>query len=152
MVHGLLYLKVLESTKYIQVLNIGISTSTPAEIQVQVLSNVYLKYLSTSTHVLGPISDFNTSMVVSVGEDATRVISRIEYDSETDKLVGFVLPCDQDGLPICDLFIATSFGTMESYFDNASLAKYAFVYVLFQDIMWMLTMMIKMMMMIMMKW
>lgn len=56
-------------------------------------------------------------MVVSVGEDATRVISRIEYDSESDKLVGFVLPCDEDGLPICDSFMAT-----------ASLAKYAFVY------------------------
>ena len=68
-------------------------------------------------------------MDVSVGEDATRVISRIEYDSETDKLVGFVLPCDRDGLPICDSFIATSFETMKSYFDNASLAKYAFVYV-----------------------
>ena len=67
-------------------------------------------------------------MDVSVGEDATRVISRIEYDSETDKLVGFVLPCDRDGL-ICDSFIATSFETMKSYFDNASLAKYAFVYV-----------------------
>ena len=79
--------------------------------------------------LLEHLKNFNASMVVSIGEDATRVISRIEYDSETDKLVGFVLPCDQDGLPICDSFIASSFETMEKYFENASLAKYAFVYV-----------------------
>ena len=79
--------------------------------------------------LLDQLKHFNASMVVSVGEDATRVISRIEYDSETDKLVGFVLPCDQDGLPICDSFVATSFETMEKYFHNACLAKYTFVYV-----------------------
>lgn len=39
-----------------------------------------------------------------------------------------MLPCDGDGLPICDSFIATSFETMEKYFENTSLAKYAFVY------------------------
>ena len=79
--------------------------------------------------LLEHLKNFNASMVVSIGEDATRVISKIEYDSETDKVVGFVLPCDQDGLPICDSFIATSFKAMEGYFNSASLAKYAFVYV-----------------------
>ena len=79
--------------------------------------------------LLEHLKNFNTSMVVSIEEDTTQVISRIEYDSETDKLVGFVLPCDQNGLPICDSFIASSFETMEKYFENASLAKYAFVFV-----------------------
>lgn len=33
----------------------------------------------------------------------------MQYDSETDKLVGFVLPTDGNGLSLCDSFIAVSF-------------------------------------------
>jgi len=74
------------------------------------------------------IKRFNACNAVSLGEDATRVISRIQYDSDSDRLVGFILPCDNKGLPICDAFIATSFDDMEGYFKKASLAKYAMVY------------------------
>jgi len=31
---------------------------------------------------------------VTISEDATRVISRVEYDQETIRMVGFVLPFD----------------------------------------------------------
>ena len=47
--------------------------------------------------------------VVSIGEDATRVIARVDYDNLTNRLMGFVLPCDTNGLPIADFFLATSF-------------------------------------------
>ena len=73
---------------------------------------------------------FNASKVVSLGEDSTRVASRVQYDSETNKLVGFVLPCNDTGLPICDSFLATSFSAMEASFKEGSLAKYAFVYMI----------------------
>ena len=39
-----------------------------------------------------------------VGEDATRVVSRVDYDVETDRLVGFVLPCTKDGCHAQTLF------------------------------------------------
>jgi len=39
-----------------------------------------------------------------VGEDATRVIGRVDYDSETDRCVGFVLPVNDHDLPITDSF------------------------------------------------
>ena len=55
-------------------------------------------------------------------------MSRIEYDAETDKLVGFVLPCDDKELPLCDLFLATPFAAMEGHFKSGSIAKYAIVY------------------------
>ena len=45
--------------------------------------------------------------IVSVGEDAKRVIARIDYNNQTNRLVGFVLPCENDGLPIADSFLAT---------------------------------------------
>ena len=65
---------------------------------------------------------------VSIGEDATRVIGRVDYDPETDRCVGFVLPVDENGLPLINSFQATSFSAIESMFKNNSVAKYAYVY------------------------
>ena len=67
-------------------------------------------------------------MVVAIGEDATRLISRVEYDNETNRLVGFVLSCDGRGLPLNDSIIAVSFEAIEQAFEVADVAKYAFVY------------------------
>ena len=66
--------------------------------------------------------------VVSIGEYATRVIARIEYDHQTNRLVGFVLPCDKNGLPLTDSFLATSFDSIEKAFKIGVFCKYAFVY------------------------
>lgn len=74
------------------------------------------------------LKSYGAASVIAIGEDATRVISRVEYDNETDRLVVFVLPCDFDGLPICDTFIAVSFEKIEESFRTGSVAKYAFVY------------------------
>ena len=52
---------------------------------------------------------FNCLKIVSLAEDATRVIRKVQYDAETNKPVGFMLPCDEDGLPLCDSFMATTF-------------------------------------------
>lgn len=40
------------------------------------------------------------------------------------RLVGFVLPCNDDGLPIQDALLAVSFESMEDSFRNGRLAKY----------------------------
>ena len=68
-----MYLKI-KVLKYVKVLTYGtlvISTSTPAGInkclsKVQVLSNVYLKCLSTSTHVLSPMPAMCYPFMLSV--------------------------------------------------------------------------------------
>lgn len=78
--------------------------------------------------LLEHLNAYSSPKVVAIGEDATRVISRVEYDNETDKLVGFVLPCDKDGLPLGDSFIAVTFASIEESFKKAEVAKYAFVY------------------------
>ena len=80
--------------------------------------------------LLEHLQSFKASKVVTLGEDSTRVVSRVQYDSETNKLVGFVLPCNDNGLPICDSFLAMSFKAMETSFKEGSLAKYAFVYMI----------------------
>lgn len=66
-----------------------------------------------------------SSQIISISEDATRIICRIEYDANGDKLVGFVLPVDENFLPITDSFHATSFEEIEHMFMNA---KFAYIY------------------------
>ena len=74
------------------------------------------------------ISQFQASRLIAISEDATRIISRVDYDVETDRCVGFVLPVNACGLPIVDSFLAVSFAAIEDMFKTASLAKYAYVY------------------------
>ena len=66
--------------------------------------------------LLKHIALYKVPKVISVGEDATRLISKVQYDSKTNRMVGFVLPCDNNGLPLTDTFLAIYFisanGTM----------------------------------------
>lgn len=66
--------------------------------------------------------------LISISEDATRIIRRIEYDENSNKLVGFVLPVDSNFLPITDSFLATSFEKIEHFFTNENRATFAYVY------------------------
>ena len=76
----------------------------------------------------GEFTFYELPKVVAIGEDATRLISRVEYDNETNRLVGFVLSCDERGLPLNDTFIEVSFEAIEQAFEVVDVAKYAFVY------------------------
>ena len=78
--------------------------------------------------LLAHIRDHKTSTMTSIGEDATRVIARVDYDCITDQCVGFVLPVDSDGLPLVDSFLAVSYKVIEDMFHSAAKAKYAYVY------------------------
>lgn len=80
------------------------------------------------------LKSYKAPMVVSIGEDATRLISRVEYDSVTNCLVGFVLPVDDHGIPKCDRFVASSFETIEEAFDVGTKSKFAFLYYMAQPV------------------
>ena len=74
------------------------------------------------------LSQYNAPQVVAIGEDVTRVIARVEYDNETNRCVGFVLPLNELGLPEMDSFLALTFEGMEAMFSDNTMAKYAYVY------------------------
>jgi len=78
--------------------------------------------------LLSHIKNHKASKAISIGEDATHVISRVDYDCKTDRCVGFVLPLDSNGLPIVDSFLAVSYKVIEEMFQSATKAKYAYVY------------------------
>lgn len=67
-------------------------------------------------------------LIVTVSEDATRIISSVEYDAHTNSCVGFVLPNQQNGQLNCDAYKVTSFDDIEQYFSTCSTAKYAYIY------------------------
>lgn len=47
------------------------------------------------------LSERNLDPVVCISEDATRITSRVQYDSKSNQLVGFVLPLNsKNGMPI----------------------------------------------------
>lgn len=74
------------------------------------------------------IEKYNAPKIVSVGEDATQLISRVDYDTATDRCVGFVLPNDNDtGLPIVNAYQAVSFDAIQSMFKKATVSKYAYL-------------------------
>jgi len=78
--------------------------------------------------LLSHLNNYEATKAIVIAEDTKRVIARGQYDNETDRVVGFVLPCDGNGLPIVDSFIATSFSAIEKMFKNNVIAKFAYVY------------------------
>ena len=90
--------------------------------------NVFVEGDFRFDDLLEHLTSYNSTTIVTIGEDATRVIGRVEYDSESNKLVGFVLPLNDEGLPVCNSYLATSFALIEEAFKSGNVAKYAFVY------------------------
>lgn len=66
--------------------------------------------------------------LVTVAEDATRIMSSVEYDPQTNRCVGFVLPFTGNGQVNNNAYTVTSFEDVERYFANNIVAKYAYVY------------------------
>ena len=71
---------------------------------------------------------YNAPHVISISEDATRVVSRIDYDGNSDSIVGFVLPLGDDSLPEHGCFDATSFERIEEVFSTAKKSTNAYIY------------------------
>ena len=71
------------------------------------------------------LNKYNAPFVVAISEDATRVIARVEYDRENDRMVGFLLLCNENGLHLPDSFLATSFEAIEQCFRTCEVSKFA---------------------------
>jgi len=65
----------------------------------------------------------NLTSFVWLSEDATRITSRIQCDSCTNQLIGFVLPFDDQGMPIVFSFTAPSAKSIQDHFNNNTAAS-----------------------------
>lgn len=63
----------------------------------------------------------NLDPVVSLSVDATRVEGKPQYDSKTNQIVGFVLPLDENGLPIPYSFSARNVQEICSHFTGKNI-------------------------------
>lgn len=63
---------------------------------------------------------------ILIGEDGTRVISKVQYDPATNQLVGLVSRLDERGLPQLEGFPATSASVIKKHLDENALSNYAY--------------------------
>lgn len=71
------------------------------------------------------LTERNLPKIVCLSEDATRIEGRIEYDSRTNQLVGFIAKMNPiTGMPIPDSFPATNIAQMVNHFTANTVANY----------------------------
>ncbi len=76
--------------------------------------------------LLDHLEKHNLPKIVTISEDATRIVKRVEYDHVTNRCVGFALPTNPDGSLDVSRYEATSFVAIEEMFRNSVAAKYAY--------------------------
>jgi 2-keto-3-deoxy-L-rhamnonate aldolase RhmA len=84
-------------------------------------------YVRATLDLMSCYNTFNAPHVVSVAEDATRIIKTVKYDPCTNKCVGFLLPTDNhEGLPQTSSYLVTSFEDIERYFSTNAIISCLF--------------------------
>lgn len=70
------------------------------------------------------LEDINAVKCVFLSEDASGIISKIEYDPKTNQLVGLVLPLNgENGMPISFSFMASSSTDIQDIMQTAIESK-----------------------------
>lgn len=75
------------------------------------------------------LTDRKLKMKVFLSEDATRVTGKVQYDCKTNQLVGFVLPTNENSMPICHSFPATSADIMKKHFDKNKISTLLYTFI-----------------------
>lgn len=71
------------------------------------------------------LDERNLPKVVSISEDATRIVGRIQYNSRTNQIVGFTLPINkQTGMPIPFSFPAKNVAEIIKHFTNGNVSGF----------------------------
>lgn len=86
------------------------------------------RYIKSSNHFVGEgilrhnelllyLTERNLPLWVSLSEDQTRIVNRVQYDSNTNQIIGFVLPIDKNnGMPVPFTYEARSAEEIVKYF------------------------------------
>ncbi|CAF3385348.1 unnamed protein product [Rotaria sp. Silwood2] len=71
-------------------------------------------------------SDYFNSIQSTIGfiaEDTTAVVSKVTYDTTSNKFIGFALPLDNNGFPIANSYSTESFSCLEEWYSSVPRAK-----------------------------
>lgn len=70
------------------------------------------------------LTNRNLPLSVSLSEDATRIVGRIQYDSATNQLIGFAIPINKgNGMPVPFAFPARNADEILSHFSNQNITS-----------------------------
>lgn len=75
--------------------------------------------------LLNHLQKWNAPMFVNIHLDDTRIMNKVEYDPISNRFVGFVLPLQNDGTPICNAFQLQSFEAIKEALESVPVGKYA---------------------------
>lgn len=68
-------------------------------------------------------------LMIWISEDATRITGRIQYDTRSNQLVGFVLPLNNNGMPVTGSYPASSAAKIQDSFQSGVVASLAYVFI-----------------------
>lgn len=78
-----------------------------------------------SEELLNYLNERSLPKIVSISEDATRVVGRVQYDARTNQVIGFTLPInDKTGMPIPFAFPARHATEIFNHFTNGSVSGF----------------------------
>lgn len=94
----------------VSTVNRFICDNGPQIIEGEMRTNDLLEYLQRR----------NLPLRVSLSEDGTRITPKVAYDPNTNQLIGFALPLDEDGMPRTFSFQARNVSEIKGHFSNPS--------------------------------
>ncbi|CAM4847817.1 unnamed protein product [Rotaria magnacalcarata] len=105
---------------------INVSAFLPSIQSIQSSTASSENYLTEGHFDFNRVGDYFNSKKTTLAfcaEDCTSTVSKIVYDTQTDTLIGFSLPLDQNGLPIAKSYSTNSFTCLENWYLNDPIAK-----------------------------
>lgn len=75
------------------------------------------------------LQDGSYPLKVFLSSDATKIENRITYDHKSNQLIGFVLPLNENKMPITYSFLANSAETMAHHFRHNKIATNLYTYI-----------------------
>lgn len=85
---------------------------------IQNTNNTLIEGVPRFQELLHYLEENNSPLAVTLSEDGTRIFGRVQYDSKKNQLSGFVLPTNQNGMPIPFVYKARNTEEIVNHFTN----------------------------------
>lgn len=105
-------------------LPLALPSISTTDLYIRQMNDVLIESQLRSQGLLTHLKLRKLPLIVSLSEDATRIVGRPQYDSKTNQILGFVAPIDENGMPIPFSFSANNADEIIKHFSGAETAHY----------------------------
>lgn len=124
------YLRILGGKLLYETMHANLSTSIPSpSIISSYIADKGAKITEgvlRSDDLLLYLTKRKLPLVVAISEDATRMVGKICHDPSSNKLLGFSLPLNDDGMPITESFFARNVAEIQHHFKSNHISTMAY--------------------------